>query len=419
MVRVKKLLFLALLTVLALAGCTGGGSSTPKADQKRAAELGANVDDAAVDVDISTVVEVTLQHGTFEAVTLTAADGTAIEGAPVTESAEGPSSTDVPASEAEPASSTDPAGDHATTWAASDRLEPGTSYTLAATAVGDDGETTELSRSFTSMAVADDEEIFPSVAPLAGETVGVGMPVVVLFDHPVTDHASFEQHMAVASTQAQTGSWYWLSDTEAHWRPQEYWQAGTSVQVQLDLNSVPGGDGRYGQESRVIDFQVGSSHVITVDIAGHTMSVERDGQPAGTYPVTTGDSSHQTRIGTKIIMEKHESIDMDAATTGVDSSDPNYYRVEGVRWAMRLTYSGEFIHAAPWSVGQQGHANVSHGCVGMSTENAGKVFSESLRGDVVNFVNGSRRLEPGNGWTDWNVPWEEYQKGSALYQEPA
>lgn len=413
----KKLLLVLLATILVVAGCTGSSSSSSDRDTAEAAVLAANVDDAAVDVDVSTVVEVSLQHGTFESVVLTAADGTVIAGAPVAPGSDDESAPDDTGDSSAPAS--DSASGSGTTWAAGSRLEPGTTYTLAASAVGDDGEKVDLTRSFTSMAVSEDDEIFPSVAPLAGETVGVGMPVVVLFDHPVTDRASFEQHMAVDSVPAQTGSWYWLSDSEAHWRPQEYWQAGSTVQVRLDLNSVPGGDGRYGQESRVIDFEVGSSNIFTVDITGHTMSVERDGQAAGTYPVTTGDASHQTRGGTKIIMEKHESIDMDAATTGVDSSDPNYYRVEGVRWAMRLTYSGEFIHAAPWSVSQQGRANVSHGCVGMSTENAGAVFSTALRGDVVNFVNGSRALEPGNGWTDWNVPWEEYQKGSALYQAPA
>ncbi len=410
----KKLLLLLLPVLLVLTACTGGSSPDgDDADRAEAAVLQPNVEDQAVDVDISTVVEVALQHGTFESVSLTAGDGTVIAGAPVTE---GGSDT---TSGASASPSVEPAPEGAVTWAASERLEPGTTYTLAAVAKGDDGESVESTRTFTSQAVAEENEIFPSVAPLAGETVGVGMPVVVLFDHPVTDRAAFEQHMNVVSSPQQAGSWYWLNDSEAHWRPQVYWQSGTSVQVQLDLNSVPAGEGMYGQESRVIDFTVGASNIFTVDIAGHTMAVERDGQAAATYPITTGDATHQTRIGTKIIMEKHESIDMDAATTGVDSSDPGYYRVEGVRWAMRLTYSGEFIHAAPWSVAQQGRANVSHGCVGMSTENAGQVFSEAKRGDVVNFVNGSRQLEANNGWTDWNVPFEEYQKGSALYQAPA
>ncbi|WP_229053554.1 Ig-like domain-containing protein [Aeromicrobium sp. Leaf350] len=410
----KKLSLVLLATLLVLAACTSGSSESGRGDAKAAAVLTANVDDAAADVDVSTVVEVGLDHGTFDSVSLTAADGTVIEGAPMTE---GGSDTTSGASAAPTDEPAPVQGE--VVWAAADRLEPGTTYTLAAVATGEDGEPVELSRTFTSVAVAEANEIFPSVAPLAGETVGVGMPVVVLFDHPVTDHAAFERHMNVVSTPQQAGSWYWLNDSEAHWRPQVYWQAGSSVQVQLDLNSVPAGEGMYGQESRVIDFTVGASNIFTVDIAGHTMSVERDGQASASYPITTGDSSHQTRIGTKIIMEKHESIDMDAATTGVDSSDPNYYRVEGVRWAMRLTYSGEFIHAAPWSVAQQGRANVSHGCVGMSTENAGTVFASALRGDVVNFVNGTRQLEANNGWTDWNVPWEEYQKGSALYQPPA
>ncbi|MFT4299035.1 MAG: Ig-like domain-containing protein [Aeromicrobium sp.] len=379
-------LCLALLLSLVTA-CSGSGGGGSKSDVADPAALTINVDDGAVDVDVATLASVEVEHGTLDEVTLTAGDGSTISG----EIADG-------------------------VWTASARLEPATSYILVAKATGDDGKSVEETRAFTAMAVAEDQQIYPSVAPLAGETVGVGMPVVVLFDHPVTDRAAFEQHMHVASTPEQNGSWYWLSDSEAHWRPEVYWQAGTTVQVQLDLNSVPAGDGRYGQESRTIDFSVGSANIYTVDIAGHTMTVERDGQLVKTLPVTTGDSTHQTRVGTKIIMEKSPSVDMDAATTGVDSEDPGYYRVEGVKWAMRLTNSGEFIHAAPWSVASQGNANVSHGCTGMSTENAGWLYGQALRGDVVTFINGTRQLEAHNGWTDWNVSWEEYQKGSALYE---
>ena len=91
------------------------------------------------------------------------------------------------------------------------------------------------------------------------------MPVIVTFDLPVTDRALFEKHMQVTSTPAQRGSWYWMSDQEAHYRPAAYWQAGTDVSVDLDLNSLPAGNGIYGQESRSIDFQVGDAHVYKVN----------------------------------------------------------------------------------------------------------------------------------------------------------
>src|SRR5690606_35410431 len=116
---------------------------------------------------------------------------------------------------------------------------------------------------------------------------------------------------------------------------------------------------------------------------------------------------------------KHESIDMDAATTGVDSADPDYYNLKGVKYALRVTNSGEFLHAAPWSTAHQGRANVSHGCVGMSTADAAWLFQRSKRGDVVRYIGSPRRLEPGNGWTDWNRSWSEWLEGSALSDEAA
>ena len=42
---------------------------------------------------------------------------------------------------------------------------------------------------FTTQDLTLDQQTYPSVAPLAGETVGVGMPVIVTFDVPVTDRA--------------------------------------------------------------------------------------------------------------------------------------------------------------------------------------------------------------------------------------
>ena len=113
-----------------------------------------------------------------------------------------------------------------------------------------------------------------------------------------------------------------------------------------------------------------------------------------------------------MISEKLEQTRMDAASTGITPGDPEYYNLD-VRYALRMTNSGEFIHAAPWSVTSQGAANVSHGCVGMSTANARWLYQQSHVGDVVTIVHSTRQLEPDNGLTQWNVPWEDWQAGSA------
>jgi lipoprotein-anchoring transpeptidase ErfK/SrfK len=113
-------------------------------------------------------------------------------------------------------------------------------------------------------------------------------------------------------------------------------------------------------------------------------------------------------------MEKHEVKAMDAATVGISEGSSEYYNIPDVEYAMRVTHSGEFLHAAPWSVGSQGVTNVSHGCVGMSTENAAWLFGISKRGDVVKTVNSGRPLDFGNGWTDWDISYKDYKEGSAL-----
>ncbi len=300
------------------------------------------------------------------------------------------------------------------TWTSSTLLEPGTDYSITATATREDGRSVERTRSFHTVELTLDEQTFPSIAPLDGETVGVGMPVVVTFDLPVTDRALFEKHMSVTSTPAQKGSWYWLSDREAHYRPARYWKAGTDVSVDLDINSLPAGNGIYGQESRSIDFQVGDAHVYEVNAQTHQMQVFSNGELLRTFPITTGKAGFTTRSGVKVIMEKFESRRMNSETVGINRNSPEAYDIDDVRWAMRLTHSGEFIHAAPWSVGSQGHANVSHGCTGMSTSDAGWLYAMSRRGDVVEYTGTDRPMTLENGYGDWNLSPAEWKQGSAL-----
>src|SRR3712207_3788036 len=84
-------------------------------------------------------------------------------------------------------------------------------------------------------------------------------------------------------------------------------------------------------------------------------------------------------------------------------------------WATRISNSGEFIHAAPWSVGSQGRANVSHGCVNLSTENAAWFYRFSRRGDIVEVIGSPRKARDTEGLREWNRSWRDWAAGSALH----
>ncbi|MDT9593812.1 Ig-like domain-containing protein [Nocardioides zeae] len=376
----------------ALAACSGGGDDEADqggdggrpADGEGVTVVGNVADGDEVAVDHR--VQVEAQAGRLDAVALTSTDGVEVPG----EFLEGQ-----------------------VTWAASDLLEPGTSYVLTASASGDGGQGA-LEVAFTTVALSLDDQTYPSIAPLADEEVGVGMPVVVSFDLPVADRAAFEQRMTVTSEPAQEGSWHWYDDHQVRWRPDAYWQPGTRVTVDVAVNGVAAGDGIYGQESRQVSFTIGRSVIHRVDAATHQMTTEIDGSTARTMPVSAGKPGYETRSGVKVIMEKFRTKTMDAATTGVSPDDPEYYNIEDVEYALRVTTSGEFIHAAPWSSGSQGVANVSHGCVGLATADAQWVFENSIRGDVVEVTGTDRQMTLENGWGDWNATPEVYAEGAAV-----
>ena len=301
-----------------------------------------------------------------------------------------------------------------TSWTATGRLEPGTTYTAQGTAERTDGSTQKVRARAATADLSLDRQTYPSVAPLQGETVGVGMPVVVTFDVPVADKAAFEENMQVTSVPAQPGAWHWLSDTEAHWRPRSYWKAGTDVTVDVDVNSVPAGNGVFGQESRQVEFSVGDAVISKVNAQTHQMQTFINGDLAKTTPITTGKAGFTTRSGVKVIMEKFRSRRMNSETVGIPNDSAEGYDLDDVEYAMRVTYSGEFLHAAPWSVGSQGSANVSHGCTGMSTADAKWIYDRSKRGDVVEYTGTGRPMTLDNGYGDWNASFAQWKAGSAL-----
>lgn len=298
-------------------------------------------------------------------------------------------------------------------WTAGTRLEPGTAYHVHAVAVDGKGLEAVDNHVFRTQNLSLDQQTFPSIAPLQGETVGVGMPVILHFDVAVQDKKAFEKHLSVQSSPQQVGAWHWISDNEVHWRPRSYWKPGTDVTVNADVNSVPAGNGVFGQESRTTSFRVGNSIVSKVNVKAHEMGVYINGALARTMPISAGKPGFITRSGTKVIIEKVRHKQMDAATIGIPKSSPEYYNLD-VEYAMRVTYSGEFLHAAPWSSASQGIANTSHGCVGMSQKNARWLYDMTKRGDVVQVTGSDRHMTLTNGYGDWNESFAEYKQGSAL-----
>lgn len=301
----------------------------------------------------------------------------------------------------------------ATTWTATVPLAYGSTYSVAV----DTADTTGAAghQSLTVATVVPAQTAYPSFIPPPSQTsVGVGQPIVVRFDHAVHDHAAAEAHMHVTASPPQVGSWYWLSDTTAHYRPQTYWKADSTINLETDLYGVDLGHGVFGETDRKETITVHDAWVAKADGATEQMQVFDNGTLVKTMPISLGSPGHPSHIGPHVISDKQPSIVMDSCTYGVCQGQPGYYK-ETVNLDERISDDGEFVHSAPWSVGSQGGANVSHGCVNLSPANAQWFFDHFGLGDVVEITNsGGPALALSDTYGDWELAWPAWQQGSAL-----
>lgn len=299
-----------------------------------------------------------------------------------------------------------------TRWA----LAPGTSYVVRATAVGRDGRTAVASSRFTTLPAAQTIAI-SDVTPNPGETVGIGMPIIVTFDRPVQDKAAVEEALEVRSASAVQGAWHWMSDQEVIFRTRVYWQAHQRVSLVAHLTGVQAAPGVYGTQDTTVSFQIGSANVSTVNTLTHRMTVVRDGHKAADTGISAGRGGSwmfTTTSGIHAVMGKFSPVTMTSAWMGVtDPKDPRYYKLT-VYDAVQISASGEYVHSAPWSVWAQGHLNVSHGCVNASPQFAAWFYSVSQRGDIVVVTGTDRPLPWDNGFGFWQASWSQWVKGSAL-----
>ncbi|NJC66468.1 L,D-transpeptidase family protein [Planosporangium flavigriseum] len=386
----------ALAGLLTIAACGPGKSSpatkvrtpTPAASTPAAPTAAISFPaDGATDVPTSAEIAFRTENARSATVTLADATGAPVEGA------------------ARPDNSA---------WMPNAQLKYSTRYTAKVSATGASGNETSKTVTFTTM---DRPDNLISVRSQLGDDLvyGVGMPVVVNFgdDIPADQRANVEKRLFVASEPAQEGAWNWFNGHEVHFRPREYWQAGTKLSIRLATGGLPFGGGAYGATDVTVRTSIGDKFVMTVDNATKTMSVTRNDQEIKTMPVSLGKPSAPSSSGNMIVMVKNEWEWFDSSTYGVPVDSQDGYRTK-VSWPQRLTWGGQYIHAAPWSVGDQGRRNVSHGCTNISMENAEWLWHQTHVGDPVIVKGTERGLDWGDGWTDWNVPWEEYLKGSAL-----
>ncbi|MER6027780.1 Ig-like domain-containing protein [Streptomyces sp. NPDC001851] len=302
-------------------------------------------------------------------------------------------------------------------WHSTSPLAANAHYTVTVSTEDDDGAPGRKVYTFDTSKPSGKKRLNVTFGPDAGQ-YGVGQPITAQLDQEVRDKAQravVERALRVDSTPAVPGSWYWVSNKELHYRPKEYWPTHAVIQVHSNLDGVRISDRLWGGRSKPLRITTGERIEAVTDASAHQLTFFENGKVINQVPVTTGKPGYETRNGVKVVLEKQYFVRMRGVTVGIAEGSSDSYDLP-VYYATRVTWSGEYVHAAPWSVGSQGYANVSHGCTGMSTGNAEWFFDHIHEGDIVRVVNSNGDpMEPfGNGFGDWNVDWKKWLTGSAL-----
>ncbi|WP_370077776.1 Ig-like domain-containing protein [Streptacidiphilus sp. MAP12-16] len=385
---------LAATPVLFVAACGGSGSgsgSGSKSAKVSKAVVSVTPADGSQKVDFSQPVKVAVTSGTLSSVTLTGADGKAVAGQLAADNQ---------------------------SWTSTGKLSSGTSYRIAAVAADSDKVQATKNAAFSTGTPA---KTFVGIfTPDNATTVGVGMPVSIVFNKPISDKATVQKGITVTALPGVEVVGHWFSDTRLDYRPQNYWASGTKVTLSLRLKDVAGAPGVYGTQNKDVSFTIGRSQTSVADLAAKKLTVTRDGQVTQTWPISGGSPQHTTWGGKMVISEKLLQTRMNSQTVNLGGE----YDISDVPHAQRLTTSGTFIHGNYWgSTSVFGSQNTSHGCVGLHDAKgagdpstpAAKFYQSSITGDVVEVVNsGDRTVDPANGLNGWNMDWASWKAGSAI-----
>jgi lipoprotein-anchoring transpeptidase ErfK/SrfK len=260
------------------------------------------------------------------------------------------------------------------------------------------------------------------------KTYGVGQPVVVRFDEKVPDRAAAQGALEVITEPHVDGAWHWFSDQELHWRPPAHWTPGTKVTVNAKIYGKHLGGGLYGQRDSSASFTIGPSKIAIADDNTHRIQVTVNGRRVRTVPTSMGKHESttgargqridfRTRSGVHVVLGNERVTRMTSASFGI-TSGPDAYD-QRIEWTTHMSYAGEYLHAAPWSVADQGVRDVSHGCLNVSTQDAIWFYNNFGPGDIIEVRNTGIALDPTDGLGDWTLSWEQWTAGSALPPSPS
>ena len=283
-----------------------------------------------------------------------------------------------------------------TVWKPTVPLGYGRTYTLTVTSSGVSGVAAKQVSSFSTLKPSNQTKVsFTTTSEASlrdGGTYGVGTVIVAHFDEKIADRAAAERQLSVTTNPKVEGSWYWVDDQNAHWRPERYYAPGTTVTAEAKIYGIALGDGLFGQDDTKVSFRVGDAHVSIADDATHQVSVFSNGQLQRTMPTSMGMGGTEdvggktislwTPSGVYTVLDKGNPVIMDSSTFGLPKNSRLGYR-ETINWATKISSDGIYLHELDATVWAQGHRDTSHGCLNLNADNANWFFGFSVPGDVV------------------------------------
>ena len=291
----------------------------------------------------------------------------------------------------------------ASAWHSRWQLDVSTRYTVRVTAVGTAGHTVTRTSSFRTLTP---QKTFSAlIFEGHNQSYGVGMPIILRFDQPITERRAVERSLTIRTSRRVVGAWYWDGDTTLYFRPRDYWPPHTAVHFVAHLNGIQGAPGIYGAHTLRQSFAIGRSLIAMASTQTHHVRIFLNKRLFADWPISSGRPGDDTPNGTYLAIDKENPAHMVGPGYSID-----------VPWSVRFTWSGDYLHDAFWSVGQQGFANVSHGCVNLSPAHAQTYYQMALPGDPVTIAGSPRGGTWDNGWTVWFLRWPALVGGSALHR---